>query len=109
VNWLDKLTIGYRIPFFQVLSISHQTFKQNELATSVSLEERRKELVDLQGENTRKQAEFAAEATRIQLNPYQNMETRLLMALAFRDFAENAQKIGNLTITSEILAQLLNA
>src|SRR5579875_2413034 len=27
VDWLDKLTVGYRIPFFQVLSISHQTFK----------------------------------------------------------------------------------
>jgi hypothetical protein len=31
-----------------------------------------------------------------------------LLALAFRDFAANAQKIGNLTITSEILEQLLN-
>jgi len=28
VNGIDKLTVGYGIPFFQVLSISHQTFKQ---------------------------------------------------------------------------------
>lgn len=83
--------------------------KQNEIATEVALEQRRQELVDLQGANVRKQAEFAAEAARIQLTPYQELDTRLLMALAFRDFAQNASKIGNLTITSEILEQLLNA
>lgn len=82
--------------------------KQNELSTEVILEQRRQELVDLQGENVRKQAEFAAEATRIQLASYQGLDTHLLLALAFRDFAENAGKIGNLTITSEILEQLLN-
>lgn len=83
--------------------------KQNELSTDVDLEQRRQELVDLQGTNARKQAEFAAEATRVQLTPYRELDTRLLLALAFRDFAENAGKIGNLTITSEILEQLLNA
>jgi hypothetical protein len=82
--------------------------KQNELSTQVDLEQRRQQLVALQGENTRQKAEFAAEAMRIELGPYQNLDTRLLLALAFRDFAENAQKIGNLTITSEILEQLLN-
>ena len=83
--------------------------KQNELSTEVDLEQRRRELVDLQGENARKQAEFEAETTRITLAPYQALDTRLMLALAFRDFAANADKIGNLTITSEILAQLLNA
>jgi regulator of protease activity HflC (stomatin/prohibitin superfamily) len=83
--------------------------KQNELSTSVDLEQRRQELVSLQGENTRRKAEFEAEAERIQLAPYKELEGRLLLALAFRDFASNAQKIGNLTITSEILEQLLNA
>ncbi|HEU5200107.1 MAG TPA: SPFH domain-containing protein [Ktedonobacterales bacterium] len=82
--------------------------KQNELSTSIDLEKRRQELVDLQGENARKQAEFEAEATRIKFGPYLNMDARLLTALAFRDFAGNSQKIGNLTITSEILEQLLN-
>ncbi|HEY4386131.1 MAG TPA: SPFH domain-containing protein [Ktedonobacteraceae bacterium] len=82
--------------------------KQNELSTQVDLEQRRQQLVALQGENTRQKAEFAAEAMRIELGPYQNLDTRLLLALAFRDFAENSQKIGNLTITSEILERLLN-
>jgi len=82
--------------------------KQNELSTQVDLEQRRQQLVDLEGENARKQAEFAAEAVRIQLVPYQALDTRLVLALAFRDFAENSHKIGNLTITSEILERLLN-
>lgn len=82
--------------------------KQNELSTAVDLEQRRQELVDLEGENAQKQAEFEAEATRTQLVPFQSLDTRLVMALAFRSFADNAQKIGNLTITSEILEQLLN-
>jgi hypothetical protein len=82
--------------------------KQNELSTSIDLEQRRQDLVNLQGENTRKQAEFDAEAVRIQLVPFQAFDPRLLLALGIRDLAGNAQKIGNLTITSEILEQLLN-
>jgi regulator of protease activity HflC (stomatin/prohibitin superfamily) len=82
--------------------------KQNELATSILLAQRRRELVDLEGENARKQAEFEAEATRIRLAPYQNLASDQLLALAFRDFASHANKIGNLTITSEIMEQILN-
>lgn len=83
--------------------------KQNELATSILLEQRRRELVDLQGENARKVAEFEAEAIRIRLAPYQDFAPSQLLALSFRNFADNAQKIGNLTITSEILEQVLNS
>jgi regulator of protease activity HflC (stomatin/prohibitin superfamily) len=83
--------------------------KQNELSTSVALEERRKELVALQGENARQEAEFEAESTRIRLAPYRELDTRQLLALAFREFADNSHKIGNLTITSEILEQLLRS
>lgn len=83
--------------------------KQNELSTAVALEERRRALVDLQGENARKQAEVEAEALRIRLAPYQDLAPNKVVALAFRDFADNAQKIGNLTITSEILEQLLRS
>ncbi len=82
--------------------------KQNELSTAVDLEQRRQELVDLQGDNARKQAAFTSDATRIELDPFTTLSPQLLLALAFRDFAANAQKIGNLTISSEILEQLLN-
>lgn len=82
--------------------------KQNELSTVVDLERRREQLVALQGENTRREAAVQAEATRMALEPYQGVDARQVLALAFRDFAGNAQKIGNLTITSEILEELLN-
>ncbi|GLV55594.1 hypothetical protein KDH_24380 [Dictyobacter sp. S3.2.2.5] len=81
--------------------------KQNELSTSIALEQSRKELVGLKGENARQEAEFEAEATRIRLTPYRELASPQLLALAFRQFADNAHKIGNLTITSEILEQLL--
>lgn len=81
--------------------------KQNELSTNIELEQRRQELVVLEGENNRQKAEFAAEATRLQLAPYSEISPQRLLALAMRDFAFNANKVGNLTITSEILEQLL--
>jgi hypothetical protein len=85
-----------------------RAIKQNELSTAVDLEQRRQDLIALQGANTQAQAAFEAEALRIQLAPYQALDSRLVLGLAFRDFAANASKIGNLTITSEILEQLLN-
>jgi SPFH domain / Band 7 family len=83
--------------------------KQNELSTSVDLEQRRQQLVELEGANARARAEFEAEATRIRLTPFQALEPRLVLALAFRDMAANADKIGNLTITTEVLEELLQA
>jgi hypothetical protein len=83
--------------------------KQNELSTSVDLEQRRQQLVELEGANARARAEFEAEATRIRLTPFKELEPRLVLALAFRDMAANAEKIGNLTITTEILEELLQA
>src|SRR5262249_49935530 len=85
-----------------------RAIKQNELSTVVDLEQRRQELIALQGANAQAQATFEAEALRLQLTPYQALDPRLVLGLAFRDFAANAAKIGNLTITTEILEQLLN-
>ncbi|MBO0781143.1 MAG: SPFH domain-containing protein [Ktedonobacteraceae bacterium] len=82
--------------------------KQNELATEILLEQNRQELIHLEGENERRKAELAAEALRLQLAPYREVDPRLLLALSMRDFANNSKKIGNLTITSEILEQLFN-
>lgn len=81
--------------------------KQNELSTAIELERRREDLVARQGANARQRAEFKAAATRVTLAPYQELDPHLLLGLAFRDFAANASKIGNLTITSEILERLL--
>jgi regulator of protease activity HflC (stomatin/prohibitin superfamily) len=85
-----------------------RTIKQNELSTAVDLENRRRELVELQSENARKQAESEAVAAGILLEPYKTIDSKLMLALAFRDFAANADKIGNLNISSELLERLLS-
>ncbi len=81
--------------------------KENELATLITIEEKRKNLVDLQGKNNCEEAEFAAKATAIKLAPYKEISPQVLLALSLREMGANAGKIGNLTITSEILSTLL--
>jgi hypothetical protein len=93
--------------------------KEKELNTQVSLEQRRQELISLQGENAmqeaenrgkarEKEAEYKARAMEMELGFYRTFDSQSTLALGFRDLAQNAAKIGNLTITSEILGALLD-
>ena len=81
--------------------------KENELNTEVMLEERRRELVELQGQNNLKQAEFDARASEIRLAPFMAQDPAKMVALGLRELGLNAEKIGNLTITPELLAGIL--
>lgn len=81
--------------------------KENELETEITLEEQRKTLIALKGENEIREAESRAKANELELAPYQKLPPKLLLALAIKELANNAEDIGNLTITSEILASLL--
>lgn len=92
--------------------------KQNELATDVSLETNRRQLLDLQGENATQEAEFRgraleleanyrARATQAETDVFAALDPRLILALAMRDLGQNAERIGTLNITPEILASLL--
>lgn len=92
--------------------------KQNELNTDITLEESRRQLIDLEGANAEQEAEFRgraleqeaaykARATQMELELFQKLEPRLVLALAMRDLGQNAGRIGNLNITPEILAALL--
>ena len=83
--------------------------KENELSTELMLEEKRKGLVDLQGLNNTTQAEYEAKANDISLGPWRNTDPKTVLALAMKLLGENAAKIGNLTITPEILSSLLGA
>ncbi|QEH38061.1 SPFH domain / Band 7 family protein [Aquisphaera giovannonii] len=94
--------------------------KENELNTEIALEQQRRRLIDLQGENELRQAnhrgqaaeEEAAYQNRVkqrELALYQGIDPRKVLALALSGLGENAGRIGNLTITSEILASLLDA
>lgn len=93
--------------------------KENELATDITLEQQRQQLITLAGENALQEAEsrgaameqeaiHEARALELRLAAYQKMDPRALTAMAMQEFGKNAGQIGNLTITSEILASLLD-
>jgi regulator of protease activity HflC (stomatin/prohibitin superfamily) len=90
--------------------------KSNELEGEISLE--RERLIDLEAANERKKSQawgerreleagFTARANEMELSPYRDLDPRKVLALAIRDIGNNAGKVGNLNITSEVLADLL--
>jgi len=83
--------------------------KENELSTEVTLEEKRRELVDLRGENANRQAEYDARSNDHWLQPWRDTDPRVVLALALKLMGENAERIGNLTITPDLLSSVLAA
>jgi hypothetical protein len=91
-----------------------------KMEANVLLEKHRKEVVDQKTENDRKEAETQGYAIEAALKPYKDMDWRALtalhnntdakfnLALAFRELAENAGKIGTLNIRPELLENILN-
>jgi len=93
--------------------------KENELNTEITLEEQHRQLIGLQGNNALRQAtnhgkaleEEAAYRTRVrqkELDLYTAIDPRKVLALAMIELGQNAGRIGNVTITPEILAALLD-
>jgi hypothetical protein len=93
--------------------------KEKELSTDITLEQQRRKLIDLQGENSLVEAEnqgkalelageYKARAKQAEIDVYAKLEPRSVLALAMTELGQNADHIGNLTITSEMLASLLN-
>ncbi len=93
--------------------------KENELSTDITLEEQRRRLIGLQGENNRieaqnrgealeLEAEYRARSQKLELDVYRDLEPRSILAIALNELGRNAGQIGNLTITTEMLSSLLN-
>ena len=82
--------------------------KESERATEIALEEQRRALIALEGDNALREAEYRAQATEKTLAVYTAMDPRSLLALALKEMGENAERIGSLNITTETLASLLN-
>ena len=92
--------------------------KENELSSEIALEEQKKKLIDLQGDNQLREAENRGKATELEashrvaakkaeLALYAGMGPRSVLALAVNELGLNAQRIGNLNLSSEVLASLL--
>lgn len=81
--------------------------RQRELNTDIELEERRKDLVEMQAQNSLKLAEAEAKADELKLSPYGELAPQALVGLALKEWAANAGTIGNLSITPDMLGQIV--
>lgn len=90
-----------------------------ELDTEVQLEERRRDLVATQSENRIEQARAEAKAKEMQTEAdtradeirfglYKELTPQALVGLALKEWAANAGTIDNLTITPDLLSNVVN-
>jgi hypothetical protein len=91
-----------------------------EMAAKIDLEERNRQLVGLATENARQEADAKAYAVAAVMKAMANvdaktlqalasvgMDSSQLIALAFRDLADSAGKIGQLNVSPDLLRELL--
>lgn len=93
--------------------------KETQMAADVALEEQRKALVASRVENERTESTARAEALRAILEPVKevdwrtliaaqgNVDSRMLVSMAFDQLAGSASKIGELNITPDLLHSLI--
>lgn len=95
--------------------------RETQMAAEIAVEEQRAMLVDHRVENQRKEADARAHALDATLGPLKDVDWRTLMAasggngrsreiiaLAFQQLADNANNIGQLNITPDLLGALLS-
>lgn len=95
--------------------------RETKLQADIAVEQERAKLVDRRVENERKESQARAETLHAMLEPIKEvdwrtllaarsggLDSRQLIAMAFRDLADNAGKIGNLNITPDLLGALLD-
>ena len=93
--------------------------RETKVRADIALEEHRAILIEQQSANDRKVADAKAYALRAELEPFEGVDWRTLMflggnggdpstmlALAFRELAENAGRIGELNLTPDLLSAL---
>jgi hypothetical protein len=93
--------------------------REMKVQADISVENQRKELIEQQTANERKEAEAQGYILETTLKPYKELDWKTLtaltnngdarfnIALAFRELAENAGKIGTLNISPDLLEKLL--
>lgn len=85
-----------------------RTIQENEMKTKIEIEQKRKQLVELEGANVLQAADYKAQAVKKELAAYEGTGPNMIVAQALLKLGENAARIGNLTITPEILAGIIN-
>jgi len=81
--------------------------KESEMNTDIQIENRRKDLVSMQAQNSLTLAEAEAKADEMKLNPYGEMAPQALVGLALKEWATHAGDIGTLNLSADMLSQLI--
>jgi len=94
--------------------------RETQMAADIAVEQQRAALIEKRVENDRKDADSRAYALEATLKPVRDLDWRTLMALsakggdaktmialAFQEMASNAQKIGELNISPDLLRSLI--
>ncbi len=105
-----------------LVQAKQREIREHELDAEIALETQRAALTDQKSENERKEADSRAYALRSAITPIQGLDWRVLMALtphggdarntiamAFQELAGNAQKIGELNISPDLLRTLMGS
>lgn len=99
---------------------NQRKLREMKLEADISVENQRKSLIELKTDNDKKEAETKGYVIETTLKPYRDMDWKTLTALnnnsdpkfnislAFRELAGNADKIGNLNISPDLLDSILN-
>ncbi len=95
--------------------------REDEMAAKIALEQKNKELVLLSTANAREEADASAYAISVSMKAFSKtdpvilqaltsagMKPGQLVALAFKELAENSEKIGQLNISPDLLRELLD-
>lgn len=98
---------------------NNRILREMKIAADISVESQRKQLIEQKTENDRKEAETQGYILETSLKPYKEIDWKILnalsgkqdaknnIALAFRELAENAGKIGNLNISPDLFETIL--
>lgn len=101
-------------------SDNERKLREMQVEADISIENQRKLLIEQKTANERAEAETQGFVIETTLKPYRDMDWKIItalnnnpdpkfnIALAFRQLAENADKIGNLNISPELLESLLS-
>ncbi len=94
--------------------------REMQVEADIAIENQRQALIEQKTENDKKEADTQGYVLETTLKPYKELDWKLLTALnnntdprlnislAFRELAENADKIGNLNISPDLLDSILD-
>lgn len=97
---------------------NRRKLREMKIKADIAIEEENEKLIDLQVTNDRKKADAQSYVLAAKLKPYQELDWKTIMAisgnngakeniaLAFRELAENADKITNLNISPDLLESI---